>query len=173
MGTQGESHVTGMRHRLGRRHREGGASAVEFALIVPVLFLLLFGIIDYGLLFFDSIGLRQGAREGARQAVVQKYSSGCTSGAAKDKIVCTVKAATDLTIGSAAVKVVAPDGWVQGKQLIVCVQSKETSLTGYVPFPATGIIKTKTLMSIEEAGTVIDPNIEENAPNGGNWTWCN
>ena len=158
--------------RTSRRHREGGAAALEFALIMPVLFLLLFGIIDYGLLFFDSIGLRQGAREGARQAVVQKYGSGC-SGAANAKIVCTTKAATELTLGSPAVKVVAPGGWAQGKQLIVCVQTKESSLTGFVPFPAGGILRTKTTMSIEEAGTVIAADIEETAPTGGNWTWCN
>jgi Flp pilus assembly protein TadG len=163
-----------MRRRLGRRHREGGASAVEFALVMPVLFLLLFGIIDYGLLFFDSIGLRQGAREGARQAVVQKYNGACTTGTPGDKIACTTKKATDLTIGSATVRVVAPDGWVQGKQLIVCTQSKEQSLTGYVPFPSTGIIKTKTAMSIEEAATpIVAGYTTDAAPAGGDWTWCN
>lgn len=160
------------RTRMDRRRPEGGAAAVEFALVMPVLFLLIFGIIDYGMLFFDSIGLRQGAREGARQAVVQKYSSGCTSGTPAAKIVCTTKASTELTIGSPVVKVVAPDGWVQGKQLIVCVQSKESSLTGYVPFPASGIIRTKSTLSIEEAGTVIDPTSQETAPTGGNWSWC-
>ncbi|GAA2739328.1 hypothetical protein GCM10009867_34930 [Pedococcus aerophilus] len=156
-----------------RQASESGASAVEFALIMPVLFLLVFGILDYGMLFFDSIGLRQGAREGARQAVVQKYGAGC-SGAANAQIVCTVKGATDLTLGSAAVKVRAPDGWVQGKQLIVCVQSKERSLTGFVPFPANGIIRTRTVMSIEEASPTLTADIEETAPAGGNWssTWC-
>lgn len=160
------------RPRMNRRHPERGASAVEFALVMPILFLLLFGIIDYGMLFFDSIGLRQGAREGARQAVVQRYASGCTTGTAAAKIVCTTKASTELTLGSPVVKVVAPDGWVQGKQLIVCVQSKESSLTGFVPFPASGILQTKTTLSIEEAGTVIDPTSQETAPTGGNWTWC-
>ena len=154
-----------------RRGRENGASAVEFALVMPVLFLLLFGIIDYGMLFFDSIGLRQGAREGARQAVVQRYAAGCT-GTPKAKIVCTTTGSTELTLGAPVVKVIAPDGWVQGKQLTVCVQTKESSLTGFVPFPASGILRTKSTLSIEEAGTVIDPVIEESAPSGGNWSWC-
>lgn len=151
---------------------DAGASAVEFALVMPVLFLLLFGIIDYGLLFFDSIGLRQGAREGARQAVVQQYP-GCSTGTVGDKIVCSTKKATDLTIGSAVVKVLAPNGWVQGSQLLVCVQSKEKSLTGYVPFPSTGIIKTKTVMSIEDGTAITGFDKEEDAtPIGGNWSWC-
>ena len=126
--------------RADRGRRESGASAVEFALVMPVLFLLLFGIIDYGMLFFDSIGLRQGAREGARQAVVQRYAAGCT-GTPKAKIVCTTKASTELTLGAPVVKVIAPDGWVQGKQLTVCVQTKESSLTGFVPFPSSGILQ--------------------------------
>jgi Flp pilus assembly protein TadG len=157
--------------RSRRRRGERGAAAVEFALVTPLLLVMLFGIIDYGMLFFDSIGLRQGAREGARQAVVQKYSSGCT-GAANAKIVCTTKAATELTLGSPVVKVSAPNGWAQGKQLLVCVQSKESSLTGFVPFPAGGNLHTMVVMSIEEAGTPITADIEETAPTGGNWTWC-
>jgi hypothetical protein len=40
---------------------------VEFALVAPVLFLVLFGIIDYGLWFADSITIRQAAAAGARQ----------------------------------------------------------------------------------------------------------
>ena len=162
------------RPRTNRRRPERGAAAVEFALVMPILFLLVFGIIDYGMLFFDSIGLRQGAREGARQAVVQKYAAGCT-GTAAAKIVCTTKASTELTLGSPVVKVVAPDGWVQGKQLLVCVQTKETSLTGFVPFPASGIITTKSTLSIEEALPAIPaPGVDsqETAPTGGNWSWC-
>ncbi len=69
--------VAGWRRRAGRRD-ERGASAVEFAIILPVLMVLIFGIIDYGFFFFDSIGLRQGSREAARQA----SSCGSTPGRA-------------------------------------------------------------------------------------------
>ena len=162
------------RRRMNRRHPERGASAVEFALVMPILFLLVFGIIDYGLLFFDSIGLRQGAREGARQAVVVRYDANCTSGSVGAKIACTTKRATGTTLGSPMVRVPAPvGGWVQGKQLVVCVQVKEKSLTGFVPFPASGIIKTKTIMSIENATTAVDPTYTSDAaPSGGDWSWC-
>ncbi len=50
--------------RQGRDDR--GAAAVEFALVVPVLILLLMGIIDYGLFFTDRLAVKQGIREGAR-----------------------------------------------------------------------------------------------------------
>lgn len=51
-----------------REHGEQGASAVEFALILPLLLLLVFGIIQFGVVFFEYQGLQASAREGARFA---------------------------------------------------------------------------------------------------------
>jgi hypothetical protein len=45
-----------------------GAAAVEFALIVPLLILLLFGITQFGLTFIRYQGVQSAAREGARIA---------------------------------------------------------------------------------------------------------
>jgi len=47
-----------------------GANAVEFALIAPVFLLLLFGMIEFGLIFSDWLILTNGVREGARAGVV-------------------------------------------------------------------------------------------------------
>jgi Flp pilus assembly pilin Flp len=47
-----------------------GAAAVEFALLLPLLVLLLFGIIEFGLAFNARIQATNAAREGARMAVV-------------------------------------------------------------------------------------------------------
>jgi Flp pilus assembly protein TadG len=43
-----------------------GAAAVEFALVLPILLLLIFGIVDFGRLYFTQITLTDAAREGAR-----------------------------------------------------------------------------------------------------------
>jgi Flp pilus assembly protein TadG len=48
--------------------RDRGAVAVEFALLLPVLLLLLFGVIDFGRLINAEITLSQAAREGVRLA---------------------------------------------------------------------------------------------------------
>ena len=53
-----------------RFKREDGAAAVEFALIVGVLTMLIFGMIEYGIFFLQAQTLRAGARGGARQAAV-------------------------------------------------------------------------------------------------------
>jgi Flp pilus assembly protein TadG len=54
----------------GRRRSERGAVAVEFALIAPVLFLLIFGIIDFGFGFQAWDGSAAAAREGARVGII-------------------------------------------------------------------------------------------------------
>ena len=53
-----------------KMRREDGAAAVEFALIVGVLAMLIFGMLQYGLAFFELQNLRSAAREGARIGAV-------------------------------------------------------------------------------------------------------
>lgn len=52
---------------VGRRaDRDRGAAAVELALVLPLLLLMLFGIIDFGRMLNAQITLTEAAREGAR-----------------------------------------------------------------------------------------------------------
>jgi Flp pilus assembly protein TadG len=51
-------------------HTDRGASLVEFAIVAPLLILLLFGIIEFGWLFGQYNDLKHGAREGARYSAV-------------------------------------------------------------------------------------------------------
>jgi Flp pilus assembly protein TadG len=51
--------------------REDGAAAVEFAIIVSLLVMLVFGMMQYGLAFFQTQNLRSAVREGARVAAVR------------------------------------------------------------------------------------------------------
>jgi Flp pilus assembly protein TadG len=62
-----------VRFRTRRRRPQGderGASAVEFALILPVLLLLVFGIIQYGYYFFAAQNGSSVAREAVRKVAV-------------------------------------------------------------------------------------------------------
>ena len=49
---------------------EKGVSAVEFALIAPLLFVITFGIIEFGILLFDKAVVTNASREGARKAIL-------------------------------------------------------------------------------------------------------
>ncbi|WP_439936373.1 TadE/TadG family type IV pilus assembly protein [Nocardia sp. N13] len=60
-----------MRELMRRRGRnERGAAAVEFALVVPVLLVIVIGIFNFGFVLAQQISLNNGARQAARYAVV-------------------------------------------------------------------------------------------------------
>lgn len=159
--------------RPGRDDR--GAAAVEFALVMPVLFMLLTGIVNYGLWFNDSIQLRQGIREAARQAVVLAQFSGttCSTKTGMDNVACGAKSQTVTTGGTAALRILTPGGWVRGNQVVVCAMVKATNFTGFVPLPADGVIRSKTSMSIESVTPAPSPtSYTADASPTGDWTWC-
>ncbi len=60
----------GVRRNATRFRREGGASAVELALLFPLLAIFLFGIIEFGVAFLQIQSIRSGVREGGRTAAV-------------------------------------------------------------------------------------------------------
>jgi Flp pilus assembly protein TadG len=58
--------------RISRPRRRGdeGAAAVEFALVLPILLMIIFAIIDFGRMFNAQLVLDDAARETARAAAV-------------------------------------------------------------------------------------------------------
>lgn len=54
-----------------RVRKARGAAVVEFAVVLPLLLTILFGIIEYGWVFMVRQTLQTAAREGARVAVLQ------------------------------------------------------------------------------------------------------
>jgi Flp pilus assembly protein TadG len=55
---------------------ERGQTAVEFALIAPVLIILLLGIIQLGVAFHDYVTITDAARAGARKAITARFGAG-------------------------------------------------------------------------------------------------
>jgi Flp pilus assembly protein TadG len=53
---------------------EAGAELVEFAIVLPLLLLVLFGILDFGMLFRRYQIVTNAAREGARVAVLPAFA---------------------------------------------------------------------------------------------------
>ena len=52
---------------------EKGGSAVEFAIILPILIMLIFGIIQFGIAYNKYVSVAHAVREGARLASVGLY----------------------------------------------------------------------------------------------------
>jgi Flp pilus assembly protein TadG len=59
-----------VRRQAGAGERERGASLVEFALVVPLLTLFLFGIVQFGIAYDMKQSINSAAREGARTAAI-------------------------------------------------------------------------------------------------------
>lgn len=91
-----------MNHRLARKARQDrGAAAVEFALLLPLLLLLVFGIIDFGRALNAQITLTQAAREGARlESLGESNVVSSTQGAATGLSPVTVTVVSSCPVGS-------------------------------------------------------------------------
>lgn len=60
--------------RLGRRRDrgEGGQAVLEFAMILPLILLLIFGLVDFGRAYYTWLVVTNAAREGARVGATQQ-----------------------------------------------------------------------------------------------------
>ena len=164
--------------------------------MLPILVLILFGIIDYGLFFSNSISAQSGVQTAARQAVVGNLDPACTpptdagsSSTAVGELMCMVKKHTGAITGTDFVKIILPadsndpahpnGGWYVDHQLIVCEVIAVQGLTGYVPLPrhdGAVAIRSRIVTQIETVATPPpnpqdDPGGQEDNPPGG-WDWC-
>ena len=83
-----------MNRRLGE---EDGAVALEFAILLPVLMVILVGIVEFSLLFTAQTTLTNAAREGARSMALHNDSATARS-AVKDSAFYLSPALTDAQI---------------------------------------------------------------------------
>ena len=65
-----------MKRHQKRTSDERGQTLVEFAALLPVLCLLLFGIIQFGVVFHDYLTVTDASRVGARKAAVSRTLPG-------------------------------------------------------------------------------------------------
>src|SRR2546421_10045949 len=61
--------------RRNRVRDERGQTMAEFAVVLPILVVLLFGIVQFGILFNNYVTLTDAARAGARAAAVSRNDS--------------------------------------------------------------------------------------------------
>jgi Flp pilus assembly protein TadG len=67
------------RRHIEKLRAERGQTAVEFALVAPVLILLLLGVVQMGIAFNNYVTVTDAARAGARKAIVARLSGLTTS----------------------------------------------------------------------------------------------
>ncbi|HVB14128.1 MAG TPA: TadE/TadG family type IV pilus assembly protein [Candidatus Dormibacteraeota bacterium] len=156
-----------------------GQSVVEFALVAPVFFLMLFGVIAAGYLFFQNSAIGDAAQGGAREALVEtqlnvtKSGTTCESGSPESIEAAVQKAANILPVnqnplcnysgdgktltqtavaGTASIRVVATGGLASPTSFTVTVT--------YVAHPLAPVLRTQT--TLKSTSTLID----QSAANG-------
>ena len=128
----------GSRNR--RRHDEDGAAAIEFAIVASLLFMLVFGIIDFGFGFHTWNGTAHAAREGARQAAVESDTNA---------IIARTRAASDFLDQSRMTVIVTcsrggsvfgacPATWAEGDYVRVSVDYLYSYITPLPGFAGVG-----------------------------------
>jgi len=166
------------RRRGGTRNRERGAALVEFALVFPLLFMLIAGMIDFGMVFANLNATRQGVREGARQAVVADFGTdgsctivGTTPAEATKQLMCLTKDRIGLPQVDTRVKVAFSNTNEVGGGILVCAMYPMTSVTGtFKPVLDGRVVTTKVEMRIEKVDESLTPAAE--AALNGDWSWC-
>jgi len=104
------------------RHRgEKGQSAVEFALVLPILIIILCGIIDFGWLYSCNIAATNAAREAARYCAVHFYDSSTDDDLAMAKSIIE-KEAPQLPFSSTTVTLTSLDLDLDGIQESVQIE---------------------------------------------------
>lgn len=174
-----------------------GTTVVEFALILPIFLVLVFGIFEYGFRMDQINSVRTGAAETARAASVGAWgdhspcpSPGLPANSAAAKLVCLAKANTGLAEvhnnpdNPTEIKeedkirvaiVLGSGGYEVGGQVIVCMQYQLQSISGLNELVGMTdqVTFTKSPMRIDNlnAAQPLAAGQEEPLP-GANWSEC-
>jgi Flp pilus assembly protein TadG len=113
-------------------NREKGSSAVEFALVLPVLMLILFGIVEFGFILYDKAIVTNASREGARRGIVYR---GVSAGVSAEEIVDTVSSYCGSYLVSLGSGTATPSTTITGNCAV-----PGSSLTVAVNYPYTFLV---------------------------------
>jgi Flp pilus assembly protein TadG len=91
-----------------------GQSVAEFALVLPLLMIILLGILQFGVLFRDYLAVTDAVRAGARKAAVSRNTVSPTT-VCEDAV---EKSATDLNVADQLV-VTCSSSWSPGEDVVV------------------------------------------------------
>lgn len=129
---------------------------MEFALVAPLLMLLLLGIVDFGWAFSQNIDLKHAAREGGRLAAVNA-GTGVGADAKRDNLILTIKARSpELDDAKTAVYIALQDDdsdanpGERGETVVVCIRYPLRSLSGITSNFLSGDLTTKAVMRMEK-----------------------
>jgi Flp pilus assembly protein TadG len=132
-----------MSRRRNHIRDERGQTMVEFALVAPLLCLILFGILQFGALYNDYVTLTDATRVGARKAAVSRHEAdpaGAAETAARNSAAGLDQAELDIAVAATA--------WEHGGSVTVeATYPYEIDLLGFVV--AAGDLTSETTERVE------------------------
>jgi hypothetical protein len=157
--------------RARRASSDRGAVVVESALVVPILLILVFGMIDFGINLSDQISVREGVREGVRQGVVD--APGATT---IDDVVALTKSRIGVTNGAKVYVVPQATATAAvgqpGSNLSVCAYVPMRSLSGFFkPLLNGRYMWSRVTMRVEQQLEYTSAGGDA-APSGSTWAGC-
>ena len=163
---------------VNRVDSERGATLVEFALVLPLLMLVMLGIVDMGMRLADGHALEDGIRDAAREVVVGNTGgdAGCVIVSSTSpntetaEMICLVKDRIGLPESDVRVRVFfGAGGAVTGEPLLVCAQYPGDSFTGLLPQFGSDTITARTVLRLE-VDSPVQPFAETS--HAGGWPQC-
>jgi hypothetical protein len=138
------------------------------AIVIPILLLIVFGIIEFGFLFYRQIGINQGVREAARAAVVNNYAgTGCASPAQQIACLADNRSGVSGTHSWVHLEGGAGKNGV-GDQITVCSDYPDQSITGLLNGFLPGHLTSKVTMRLEQAQPALTDGGDAAFPNSAN-----
>lgn len=107
-----------------RIKRQRGQSMVEFALVIPILLILVIAFLDLGRAVYTQSVLANAAREGTRTAVIRTNSVGAIRAAVKANAIGVTVSDSDITID--------PESRTAGRPVSVSVTTRFYAITPFV-----------------------------------------
>ncbi|MDQ0117346.1 Flp pilus assembly protein TadG [Pseudarthrobacter defluvii] len=115
-----------------KRDSERGAAAVEFAILLPLLLMLVLGIIEFGRAYNAQITLTNAARDGVRVMAINNDQTAATAAARNGA------SSVSSTIPSSAITI-SPATCSTGTQVSLTINYTLSTITGIAgPFAMTG-----------------------------------
>jgi Flp pilus assembly protein TadG len=131
-----------------------GAAAIEFAIVLPLLMMILFGIVEFSIAFYDKAMITNASREGARSGIVLQATprDAAAEDADIENAINYYLTGKLITLGTSNIPAIAitRDGFSTGDSLTVTVSyiydyyvlpGFVTGITGPVTLDATTIMK--------------------------------
>jgi len=148
-----------MGRRGARKGRdEKGATLVEFAFVLPIFILFVFGIIDFGWAYSQNLDVKQGAREGGRILAVNGGTGANATARCQDIQTQIKNRTTELTNGSETVVLGFTDGNGNGAKDVgelasITLRYPLSSLSGVSGAFLNGTMQSTVTMRLEQTGT--------------------